>query len=46
MSGNEVIETVMNVGEFEFSLFDLPMQDANSFMWMDWINPLDSGLQL
>ena len=46
MSGNEVIETVMNVGDFDFSMFDLPMQDANSYMWMDWINPLDSGLQL
>ena len=46
MSGNEVIETVMNVGEFDFSLFDLPIHDANSFMWMDWINPLESGLQL
>jgi hypothetical protein len=46
MSGNEVIETVMNAGELDFSLFDLPMQDANSFMWMDWINPLDSGFPL
>jgi hypothetical protein len=46
MSGNEVIETVMNAGEFNFPAFDLPMQDANSFMWMDWINPLDPGLQI
>jgi hypothetical protein len=46
MSGNEVIETVMNVGDFESSLLDLPMQDANSFMWMDWVTFLDSGLQL
>ncbi|KAF2677685.1 hypothetical protein K458DRAFT_409519 [Lentithecium fluviatile CBS 122367] len=46
MSGNEVIETVMNIGDFDSSLWDLPMQEANSFLWMDWINPLDSGLQL
>lgn len=44
MSGTEVIETVMNAGDFDFSLLDLPLQDANSFMWMDWINPLDTGL--
>jgi hypothetical protein len=46
MSGNEVIETVMNVGDFDSSQFDLPMQDANSLMWMDWISFVDSGLQL
>lgn len=45
MSGNEVIETIMNVGDFNSTLLDLPMQDANSFMWMDWINPLESGFQ-
>ncbi|KAF2641776.1 hypothetical protein P280DRAFT_284433 [Massarina eburnea CBS 473.64] len=45
MSDNEVIETVMNVGDFNSSLLDYPMQDANSFMWMDWINPLDAGFQ-
>ncbi|KAJ4360207.1 uncharacterized protein N0V89_000767 [Didymosphaeria variabile] len=43
MSGNEIIETVMNVGDFNSSLLDIPMQDPNSFMWMDWINPLDPG---
>jgi hypothetical protein len=46
MSGNEVIEAVMNAGDLNFPAFDLPMQDANSFMWMDWINPLDPGLQM
>ncbi|KAF1954889.1 hypothetical protein CC80DRAFT_550062 [Byssothecium circinans] len=45
MSDNEVIETVMNVGDFNSSLLDVPMQDPNAFMWMDWINPLDSGFQ-
>lgn len=46
MSGNEVIETVMNVGDFDSSLFDFPMQDANNaFMWMDWMNPPDFGFQ-
>jgi hypothetical protein len=43
MSGNEIIETVMNVGDFNSSLFDIPMQDPNSFMWMDWNNFMDPG---
>lgn len=45
MSGNQVIETVMNVGDFNSVLLDLPMQDANSFLWMDWINPPELGFQ-
>lgn len=43
MSGNEIIETVMNVGDFNSALLDIPIQDPNSFMWMDWINPMDPG---
>ncbi|CAI6336739.1 unnamed protein product [Periconia digitata] len=45
MSDNEIFETVMNVGDFGSSLLDVSVQDANAFMWMDWINPLDPGLQ-
>ncbi|PVH99961.1 hypothetical protein DM02DRAFT_527985 [Periconia macrospinosa] len=45
MSDNQIIETVMNVGDFNSSLLDVALQDPNAFMWMDWINPLDSGLQ-
>ncbi|KAH7128300.1 hypothetical protein B0J11DRAFT_267172 [Dendryphion nanum] len=45
MSGNEVIETVMNSGDFESALFDIPMEDMNSFAWMDWMNPPDFGFQ-
>jgi len=44
MSGNEIVETVMNVGDFNSSLLDIPM-DANYSMWMDWINPMDPGFQ-
>ena len=45
MSGNEVIETVMNSGDFESALFDIPMEDMNAFAWMDWMNPPDFGFQ-
>lgn len=46
MSDHQVIETVMNVGDFGSSLLDFAVaQDANAFMWMDWANPLDSGNQ-
>ncbi|KAF1996398.1 hypothetical protein P154DRAFT_579994 [Amniculicola lignicola CBS 123094] len=43
MSGNEVIETVMNAGDFEAALLDIPMEDMNAFAWMDWMNPPDMG---
>ncbi|KAF2651721.1 hypothetical protein K491DRAFT_606355 [Lophiostoma macrostomum CBS 122681] len=45
MSGNEVIETVMNAGGFDTSLFDISLDDANAFGWMDWMNPPDFGFQ-
>lgn len=44
MSGNEVIETVMNIGDFDSNLMELPMDDTN-FMWMDWANLPEFGLQ-
>lgn len=43
MSGNQVIETIMNAGEFESPLYDMSMDDANTFGWMDWMNPPDFG---
>ncbi|KAF2864898.1 hypothetical protein BDV95DRAFT_508308 [Massariosphaeria phaeospora] len=43
MSGNEVIETVMNSGDFESALGDMPMDDTNAFMWVDCMNPPDLG---
>ncbi|KAF2120295.1 hypothetical protein BDV96DRAFT_595848 [Lophiotrema nucula] len=46
MSGNEVVETVMNAGDFDSTLWDVPLADAsNSFTWMDWMNPPDFGFQ-
>jgi hypothetical protein len=45
MSDNEIIKTVMDVGDFNSSLLELPIQDPNAFMWMEWANPLDSGFQ-
>jgi hypothetical protein len=45
MSGNQVIETVMNSGGFDTSLFDISLDDANAFGWMDWMNPPDFGFQ-
>lgn len=45
MSGNQVIETVLNAGDFESPFFDIPMDDANTFGWMDWMNPPDFGFQ-
>ncbi|KAF2265247.1 Zn(II)2Cys6 transcription factor [Lojkania enalia] len=46
MSGNEVIETVMNTGDFNAStMFDLSMADTNDLAWMDWnwMNLTDFG---
>ncbi|KAF2737230.1 hypothetical protein EJ04DRAFT_594204 [Polyplosphaeria fusca] len=45
MSGNEVIQTVLNSGDFRSSVWDLPMPDTNALAWMDWMNPPDFGLQ-
>ncbi|KAF2469746.1 uncharacterized protein BDR25DRAFT_288131 [Lindgomyces ingoldianus] len=45
MSGNEVIETVMNAGDFDAALLDFPVEDANAFTWMDWMNPPEFGFQ-
>jgi hypothetical protein len=45
MSGNEVIETVLNAADQESALWDFPINDANAFTWMDWMNPPDWGVQ-
>lgn len=44
MSGNEVIQTVMDAGDFESAFFDMPMENINAFAWMGWMNPPDFGL--
>ena len=45
MSGNEVIQTVMNFGDFDTALLDLPLQEGNAFTWVDWMNPPEFGFQ-
>jgi hypothetical protein len=43
MSGNQVIETINNMGDFDPSFFDVPMNDVNAFGWMDWLNFSEFG---
>jgi hypothetical protein len=43
MSGTQLNETIMNAGELDASIFDISMDDANAFGWMDWMNPPDFG---
>ncbi|KAF2183714.1 hypothetical protein K469DRAFT_582241 [Zopfia rhizophila CBS 207.26] len=45
MSGNEIIETVLHAGDFDATLFDIPMEDTSGFTWVDWMNPPEFGFQ-